>query len=97
MLDNMKASFSSSPKRNPSGATDGPALLLRVGYREADTEPNMVLALDDGVQALAYHIGFDRAAAKQHPLYLRLLHASRSHGSAPRRSRPRSGCGTGSR
>lgn len=163
----------------PAGASDGPALLARVGYRETDTEPNMVLALDakwkthgdylaslaskyrgnvknrvlapieaagltlrrfepdaalgarmhalylqvheraalrpftlhadyftalaraagprlrcagifsgdktlcgfictldDGVQALAYHIGFDRAAAKTHPLYLRLLHAS---------------------
>jgi Acetyltransferase (GNAT) domain len=163
----------------PAAATDGPALLARVGYREADTEPNMVLALDakwkthadylaslaskyrgnvknrvlapmadgglvvrrfepdaalgarmhalylqvheraalrpftlhldyftalaraagarlvcsgifngdgtllgfictldDGVQALAYHIGFERAAAKERPLYLRLLHAS---------------------
>lgn len=164
----------------PAGAADGVALLSRVGYREADTEPNMVLALDpkwkhhgdylaslaskyrgnvknrvlapidaagfsvrrfepdaelgarmhalylqvheraalrpftlhagyfsalaraagprlrcsgifggddstllgfictldDGVQALAYHIGFDRDAAKTQPLYLRLLHAS---------------------
>jgi len=163
----------------PAGARDGPALLARVGYRETETEPNMVLALDpawkthadylaslaskyrsavknkilapvdaaglslrrftpdaalaarmhalylqvheraalrpftltadyfvalaqaagervgfdgvfapdgtllgfictldDGVQALAYHIGFDRAAAATQPLYLRLLHAS---------------------
>ena len=142
----------------PAGAADGVALLSRVGCREAETEPNMVLALDakwkhhgdylaslaskyrgnvknrvlapidaagftvcrfepdaargarmhalylqvheraalqrhlqrrrrrttarlictldDGVQALAYHIGFDRDAAKTPPLYLRLLHAS---------------------
>jgi Acetyltransferase (GNAT) domain len=162
-----------------AGATDGPALLSRVGYRETETEPNMVLALDaawkthahylaslaskyrsavknrilapidaaglavrvftpdaplaermhalylqvheratlrpftldanyfsalaqcagerarfhglfaadgtllgfictldDGAQALAYHIGFDRASAATLPLYLRLLHAS---------------------
>ena len=35
-----------------------------------------IVTLQDGVQALAYHIGFDRQAAAQHPLYLRLLHAS---------------------
>ena len=35
-----------------------------------------ICTLDDGVQALAYHIGFDRDAAKTQPLYLRLLHAS---------------------
>lgn len=35
-----------------------------------------ICTLDDGAQAIAWHIGFDRAAAQQHPLYLRLLHAS---------------------
>jgi predicted N-acyltransferase len=35
-----------------------------------------IVTLMDGVQALGYHIGFDRAAAAEHPLYLRLLHAS---------------------
>jgi predicted N-acyltransferase len=35
-----------------------------------------IVTLKDGHTALAYHIGFDRAAAQQHPLYLRLLHAS---------------------
>jgi hypothetical protein len=41
-----------------------------------DTLLGFICTLDDGVQALAYHIGFDRAAAKTQPLYLRLLHAS---------------------
>ena len=35
-----------------------------------------IVTLDDGLQAIGYHIGFDRAAAAMHPLYLRLLHAS---------------------
>jgi Acetyltransferase (GNAT) domain len=41
-----------------------------------DTLLGFICTLDDGVQALAYHIGFDRTAAKTCPLYLRLLHAS---------------------
>jgi Acetyltransferase (GNAT) domain len=41
-----------------------------------ETLLGFICTLDDGVQALAYHIGFDRAAAKTCPLYLRLLHAS---------------------
>jgi hypothetical protein len=41
-----------------------------------DTLLGFICTLDDGVQALAYHIGFDREAAKTQPLYLRLLHAS---------------------
>ncbi len=35
-----------------------------------------ICTLRDEAQALAYHIGFDRAAAAAAPLYLRLLHAS---------------------
>jgi Acetyltransferase (GNAT) domain len=41
-----------------------------------DTLLGFICTLDDGVHALAYHIGFDREAAKTLPLYLRLLHAS---------------------
>ena len=35
-----------------------------------------IVTLRDGAGAIAYHIGFDRAAAAEHPLYLGLLHAS---------------------
>ncbi len=35
-----------------------------------------IVTLKDGGGAIAYHIGFDRAAAAAHPLYLGLLHAS---------------------
>jgi Acetyltransferase (GNAT) domain len=45
-------------------------------FDSSDTLLGFICTLDDGVQALAYHIGFDREAAKTQPLYLRLLHAS---------------------
>jgi hypothetical protein len=35
-----------------------------------------VMSLADGDTAIAYHIGFDREAAAELPIYLRLLHAS---------------------
>lgn len=35
-----------------------------------------IVTLADGPTAVAYHIGFDRAASAEHPLYLALLHAS---------------------
>jgi predicted N-acyltransferase len=35
-----------------------------------------VMTLADGDTAIAYHIGFDREAAAELPIYLRLLHAS---------------------
>jgi len=35
-----------------------------------------IATLLDGKQAVGYHIGFDREASAEHPLYLRLLHAS---------------------
>ena len=41
-----------------------------------------IVTLGDGAQALAYHIGFDRAAAERLPLYLGLLHASVGDGIA---------------
>lgn len=47
-----------------SGLFDGERLL------------GFIATLLDGEQAIAYHIGFERAAASQYPLYLRLLHAS---------------------
>lgn len=43
-----------------------------------------IATLHDGTQALAYHIGFERAAAARAPLYLRLLHASVEHAIAMR-------------
>lgn len=46
------------------------------GLFEQDRLLGFIVTLLDGPAALAYHIGFDRAAAEQHPLYLRLLHAS---------------------
>jgi Acetyltransferase (GNAT) domain len=50
--------------------------LVCSGIFYGDMLLGFICTLDDGAQALAYHIGFDRAAAKDHPLYLRLLHAS---------------------
>ncbi len=35
-----------------------------------------IVTLLDGDTAVAYHVGFERAAAAEHPLYLGLLHAS---------------------
>ena len=54
----------------------GPRLRCAGLFAGDDTLLGFICTLDDGVHALAYHIGFDRAAAKEHPLYLRLLHAS---------------------
>lgn len=34
-----------------------------------------LMSVADGQTAVAYHIGFDRAAAAELPIYLRLLHA----------------------
>jgi predicted N-acyltransferase len=45
-------------------------------FDEKATMLGFIVTLRDEPQALAYHIGFDRAAAAEHPLYLRLLHAS---------------------
>jgi Acetyltransferase (GNAT) domain len=53
----------------------GPRLVCS-GIFSGDTLLGFICTLDDGVHALAYHIGFDRSAAKTQPLYLRLLHAS---------------------
>lgn len=52
------------PRLRHSGVFDGETLL------------GFIATLLDGQTAVAYHIGFDRAAAAGHPLYLRLLHAS---------------------
>jgi predicted anti-sigma-YlaC factor YlaD len=46
------------------------------GVFEGERLLGFIVTLDDGAQAIGYHIGFERAAAAQHPLYLRLLHAS---------------------
>jgi hypothetical protein len=54
----------------------GPRLRCAGIFSSDDTLLGFICTLDDGVQALAYHIGFDRIAAKTQPLYLRLLHAS---------------------
>lgn len=54
----------------------GPRLRCTGLFASDDTLLGFICTLDDGVQALAYHIGFDRSAAKTHPLYLRLLQAS---------------------
>ena len=54
----------------------GPRLRCSGVFAGDDTLLGFICTLDDGVQALAYHIGFDRDAAKTQPLYLRLLHAS---------------------
>jgi hypothetical protein len=50
--------------------------LVCSGVFNGDTLLGFICTFDDGVQALAHHIGFDRGAAKTQPLYLRLLHAS---------------------
>jgi predicted N-acyltransferase len=45
--------------------------------RQGDRVLGFIVSLKDGETALAYHIGFDRAAAESGlPVYLRLLHAS---------------------
>jgi hypothetical protein len=54
----------------------GPRLVCSGIFGGGDLLLGFICTLDDGVQALAYHIGFDRDAAKTQPLYLRLLHAS---------------------
>ncbi len=54
----------------------GPRLRCAGIFSADDALLGFICTLDDGAQAIAWHIGFDRAAAQQHPLYLRLLHAS---------------------
>lgn len=54
----------------------GPRLRCAGIFSGDDTLLGFICTLDDGMQALAYHIGFDRTTAKTCPLYLRLLHAS---------------------
>jgi predicted N-acyltransferase len=44
--------------------------------RNGDDILGFIVTLKDGDTAMAYHIGFDRAAAVGVPVYLRLLHAS---------------------
>jgi hypothetical protein len=44
--------------------------------RREDSLLGFVMTLADGDTAVAYHIGFDRTAAADLPIYLRLLHAS---------------------
>lgn len=57
--------------------TQAVGVLQGLSYRGVETEPNMVLALAPGWKNHdAYHIGFDREASSNHPLYLGLLHAS---------------------
>ncbi len=53
--------------------------LRHAGVFEQGRLLGFIVTLQDGATAVAYHIGFDRAAAEQHPLYLRLLHASIEH------------------
>lgn len=53
--------------------------LRHAGVFEQGRLLGFIVTLQDGPTAVAYHIGFDRAAAVQHPLYLRLLHASIGH------------------
>jgi len=43
--------------------------------RRSDTILGFLISVADGKTAIAYHIGFDREAAANLPLYLRLLHA----------------------
>jgi hypothetical protein len=43
--------------------------------RRSDTILGFLITVADGTTAIAYHIGFDREAAADLPLYLRLLHA----------------------
>ncbi|MES2899838.1 MAG: GNAT family N-acetyltransferase [Pseudomonadota bacterium] len=43
--------------------------------RKGDTLLGFLISVADGDTSIAYHIGFDRAAAADLPIYLRLLHA----------------------
>lgn len=59
-----------------------PALALRAGagfhcsvIRREDQLLGFVTTIKDGDTAIGYHIGFDRAASGELPIYLRLLHA----------------------
>lgn len=52
------------------------------GIFEADRLLGFIVTLLDGEQAIGYHIGFDREAAKNYSLYLRLLHAGIADGIA---------------
>jgi len=58
------------------------ARLRCTGLFEQQRLHGFIATLGDGAQALAYHIGFDRAAAERAPLYLGLLHASIGDGIA---------------
>jgi predicted N-acyltransferase len=44
--------------------------------RQGEALLGFLITVADGDTAMAYHIGFDRAAAAHLPIYLRLLHAS---------------------
>ncbi|WP_077037174.1 GNAT family N-acetyltransferase [Pelomonas sp. KK5] len=55
----------------------GPACIRHAGVFDRDSRLlGFIVTLLDGEQAIAYHIGFDRAASAALPLYLGLLHAS---------------------
>ncbi len=43
--------------------------------RQGDKMLGFLISVADGEKSIAYHIGFDRAAAADLPIYLRLLHA----------------------
>ena len=43
--------------------------------RQGEKMLGFLISVADGKQAIAYHIGFDRTAAADLPIYLRLLHA----------------------
>lgn len=44
--------------------------------KQAEVMIGFLITVADGKTAIAYHIGFDREATKDLPIYLRLLHAS---------------------
>jgi len=63
-----------------------PALAAAAGERlriialtRGDTMLGFIGCLRDGEMGVAYHIGFDRAASADLPVYLRLLHAAIEH------------------
>ena len=44
--------------------------------KRGDTVLGFLICVKDGLTTIAYHIGFDRVAAEELPIYLRLLHES---------------------
>lgn len=68
----VASSCAASSPTPRSARAAGPRLVCS-GIFNGDTLLGFICTLDDGVQALAHHIGFDRIAAQQQPLYLRLL------------------------